>query len=278
MQKPHLLELAREAFPDRGPARSLGSGQFNDAVLVGDVVLRFPRSDYGVALLGREAAILPVIAGRVPAQLPYPIMASRLDRPVGRAFLAQPLLRGDPLPVAGSPGAVLTARLVARFVTALHALPVQPALDVGVRACGFREQWAELRHDIESAVLPLLGVSGRSRARGMFDAAAELGRDRTTLVICHGDLGGTNLLYDPVGDRLAVLDWGFATVTDPVFDYASLTTFGEDLFAEVAAVSALDAGTIALAGAVRATFALQEALLYVRQGDVASARRVLADD
>lgn len=96
----------------------------------------------------------------------------------------------------------------------------------------------------------------------------------------HGDLGGDNVRVDPKSGRVnGVLDWDSARPGDPAVDLAALRaslcpSAAWGLLLERVQVTAeeLDRAT-----AYAATFALQEALLGVEQGDDKAVYRGLAD-
>lgn len=87
----------------------------------------------------------------------------------------------------------------------------------------------------------------------------------------HGDFGGANICYDPATRQVTgVIDFGGVAVGDPAIGIAALSCYGEPF---------LDLGTPAYSGMVmllprarlyRATFALQQALWALRDGDEAA--------
>ena len=97
---------------------------------------------------------------------------------------------------------------------------------------------------------------------------AELARatavDPAGTALVHGDLGGTNLLWDaaPPGPRLAgILDWDEAHLGSQAEDLASLAaTFGWPLAERLEAAWPAGGGLLEDARAIAATFALQQAL------------------
>jgi aminoglycoside phosphotransferase (APT) family kinase protein len=98
--------------------------------------------------------------------------------------------------------------------------------------------------------------------------------DRHDRSLCHGDIGG-NLVWDPGNQRLGVIDFGGACISDPVLDLASLLALDESLAAAVAAQVPHLGGRVKDAQAIRATFALQDALYGAAQGDWPHVEQVL---
>ena len=74
-------------------------------------------------------------------------------------------------------------------------------------------------------------------------------------------------MWDLGDQRLGVIDFGGASVSDPVLDLASLSALDESLATAVAAQVPHLVGRADDAQTVCATFALQDALYGAHQGD-----------
>jgi aminoglycoside 2''-phosphotransferase len=97
-------------------------------------------------------------------------------------------------------------------------------------------------------------------------------------ILVHGDLGSGNLLYDPVSERLSgVLDWGCAGPDDPAVDYAAAATLSTGFLERLVAVSAEAAAVARRVAFYSGTFALQEALFGIENGDEAALEAGLED-
>ncbi|WP_223772209.1 phosphotransferase family protein, partial [Streptomyces huiliensis] len=139
-----------------------------------------------------------------------------------------------------------------------------------------RDEWHRFASDVRAELFPLLSPAGRARAGRELTAAEELPYVSGALV--HGDLGGENVLWE-TEDGLPVLrgvvDWDEAAIGDPAVDLAAVAaSYGDAFLRQVVARGgpALrePAGRVP---AIRGTFALQQALSALRDGDAA----VLAD-
>jgi aminoglycoside phosphotransferase (APT) family kinase protein len=130
-------------------------------------------------------------------------------------------IAGVPFPEVGKAG--IWPERLGRFLYDVHMVPPE---FVGMRAHpadsireGRRARLAEWR----ARIVPLLDPLERGRAIDLF--AAYLDDDenwRFATCLTHGDLGPEHILVTPAGDLAGVIDWGDASVGDPVWDFAWL--------------------------------------------------------
>lgn len=273
-----LLRVIGTAYPELSerPVRVLPGGQFSFAVLLDErLVLRFPRHQFGVSKLRREAELLAAIAPRLPASVPAPVRVE-LDRDLPGAFVAHCFI----------PGSVLSSGMVERmdpqaaqrlasgagmFLAALHrtdlaSVPMTvPRQDFSAVARDLREGTAEL-------LWPRMNAAGQRRAAtelaGLDSVAAR------PAVLCHCDIGG-NLVYDATTLALGVIDFGEAMLTNPVLDAASLSVLGPGFMQAAAKSYPLLGDCLEDARRLRATFALQDALGGAAQEDWDYVDRIL---
>lgn len=274
----HIRRAITRAYPDLsgGLLRQLGDGQFSLAVLLDEtLVLRFPRHPFGVAKLRREADLLTVIARNLPVPVSAPIRIE-LDPGPPNAFVAHHLVPGTRISRGMLDG--LESEVVQQagsatgtFLAALHETdpvvvpPSVPRRDVRAFADDLRAATVE-------TLWQRMNARGRRRAEAEL-AALELIANREQ-VLCHCDIGG-NLIYDQPGSQLGVVDFGEAMVTSPVLDVASLSVLGVEFMAAAARRYPLLSDCLDEARAVRATFALQDALGGAAQDDWAYVDRIL---
>jgi aminoglycoside phosphotransferase (APT) family kinase protein len=131
-------ELAR-AFPDL-PVREvdfLGSGMDSAAYLINEEwVFRFPKRAAAARALGREVALLPGLAGRVPVAVPRFAYLGRLTGS-GRPVAGYPIIRGQPLTAQrfGSLARADQERVLATlaaFLNGVHGFPLAEAAAAGI--------------------------------------------------------------------------------------------------------------------------------------------------
>ncbi|MGI8810409.1 MAG: phosphotransferase family protein [Acidimicrobiales bacterium] len=254
--------------PADAPTRVLGEGQFCIAVLVEpDIVVRFPRHALGIEHLVHERRVVEVLGSHLDVAVPAPL-AAELDNPPGRAFASHRLVPGDLVTrdFLDDLGRGDTDQLhdqVASLLLGLKAA-TSAATGVGVRTESLGEIAAFMAADVDALLRDRM--SPVQFARATVELRAFAGVDRHDRSLCHADLGG-NLVWDPCGQRLGVIDFGGACVSDPVLDLASLSALDESLAAAVAAQVPHLVGRVDDAQAVRSTFALQDALYGALQRD-----------
>ncbi len=219
------LALIAEQVPEfRGAeAVAFGHGWDNPAVLVGDVVFRFPRRTSTVPLLELEARALPGLAPLLPLPVPIPAWrgqpTDRFPWPVlGHRRLAGEPLSERPLPPARAEAA---ARDLAQFLRTLHGLgaaapPLPPDPIDRLRL--------EPRLDrMRARLLGLEAAGVIAQASPWLDLfAGELPSPRALAVPVHGDLYARHLLADETGTLSGVIDWGDLHAGDPAADLGVL--------------------------------------------------------
>jgi aminoglycoside phosphotransferase (APT) family kinase protein len=198
--------------------------------------------------------------------------------PLGRCHVALSRLPGQPLPREQATGPRSEPAVIgelARLLDALAGLGADPAVRKAAPGPD-PDHWSRFAGEVTRVLFALMPEQGRRRAEAELARVTAVDPAGTALV--HGDLGGSNLLWDvtEAGPRLTgVLDWDEAHIGGQAEDLASLAaTFGWGL------AGRLDAWrhtgrrpTIADARVIAATFALQQALPAALSGD----RVMLAD-
>jgi len=260
-----------------GGQPELRRGQFHDVVLTGDVAYRFPRDEESRRALPSRMALLRVMGnGRLPVATPVPLAQAPAGehQPLGRSHAVLTRLRGQPLPreQATTPQSEPTViGELGRLLDALAELGADPAVRKAAPGPD-PDHWRRFAGEVTRVLFPLMSDRGRRRAEAELVRVAAVDPAGTALV--HGDLGGSNLLWDITGSgpRLAgVLDWDEAHIGHQAEDLASLAvTFGWDLAGRLdARRHAGRRPTIGDARVIAATFALQQALPAALSGDQA---------
>jgi aminoglycoside phosphotransferase (APT) family kinase protein len=226
--------LIAEQFPELAPVRlePLGVGWDNRSFLVdGRIVFRFPRRRIAVALLEREARILPLLAPHLPLPIPAPRWLGRPTAGYPSPFAGYPFLPGRTACHWSCTEAdrLALAPALARFLAALHGIPIDAATrawapgdeiaraDLGRRAPQVRQRLMDNPAGLDERALraPLALVDDLAETAGW------AGEPRW----CHGDFYGRHLLLDRA-DRLAgVIDWGDVHLGDPALDLSIAFSF-----------------------------------------------------
>ncbi|NYI99130.1 aminoglycoside phosphotransferase (APT) family kinase protein [Streptomonospora nanhaiensis] len=269
----HGAVLARVLAGDRPADLRRHRGQFHDVVVGSRRVVCFARTQAAGARLAGRAAVLRAVAGLgLGVRVPEPLAQGG-----GAAGPEPPHLVLTRVPGAPLDPARLRERAVADAVADQYAALLRRLADAGAAAArgGLpgtpRDRWHRFAADVRDGLLPLMSAAGRARAERELAAARGLPHRESALV--HGDLGPENVLWEWSGGlpRLSgVVDWDGAAVGDPAGDLAAVAAgHGDALLAAVLARVGAPPDTAERVAALRGTFALQQALGALRDGDAA---------
>ena len=213
----HLAFVRSRFGLDVSSFEPLGEGWAYDTYLADDEwVFQFPRLPNEDVTLRKQIALLPDLAAEVSSRVPVPTHVS--DEPPCMGYRK---IDGVPFPEVGEEG--IWPERLGRFLYDVHMTPPE---FVGMRARTAEDVREEVRAQLaewRARVMPLLDADERRRAIDLFEAYADddtLWRLATCLT--HGDLGPEHILVTPLGDLAGVIDWGDASVGDPVRDFAWL--------------------------------------------------------
>jgi aminoglycoside phosphotransferase (APT) family kinase protein len=196
--------------------RPLGTGWDCDAWIADEsVVWRVARRTVGAEALRREAETMPLLAPRLPAAVPVPVLVEVEGLPT---LTRHRLVPGRELAEAGGSGRALGEAL-GRFLRALH----HPDR---VRESGARLRSDPMGRGDPARRLPLAHrrldeISVRldvTPLRRIVDRAA--GPTLEAAVVCHGDLHLRHVLVDDSGTLAGVIDWGDCCLGSRAIDLA----------------------------------------------------------
>jgi aminoglycoside phosphotransferase (APT) family kinase protein len=220
--------LIEAQFPALAPVRvaPLGVGWDNTAYRVNDThVFRFPRREIAVPLLETEARVLPAIAARLPLAVPVPEYLGRPGAGFRWPFAGYRFVQGRTACGArlGPDERLQAAEPLGRFLAALHALPLDEmvALGVGGDSIGRLDLGTRVPRALEIlARLPpeAVGVDP-DVVRRLVESSAAI-RAPGAHVIAHGDLYVRHLLVDDQKHLCGVIDWGDLHAGNPAVDLA----------------------------------------------------------
>jgi aminoglycoside phosphotransferase (APT) family kinase protein len=226
--------LIAEQFPDLAGARvePMGIGFDNTAYLVdGAWVFRFPRRAVTVAQFERETRLLPWLAPRVPLLVPVPERIGRASERYPWPFAGYRRLQGRTACTlaATEEQRASMAEPVARFLSALHALPVDEAVALGAEGDTIGRMDMPMRAPRARARLAELHGAGMlhehdvRRLEQVMALAPVAAVDVPVLV--HGDLYARHLIADDECCLAGVIDWGDVHLGDRAVDLALAHTF-----------------------------------------------------
>jgi aminoglycoside 2''-phosphotransferase len=201
---------------------------------------------------------------------------ARLDSDTAdKVFVGYRLIEGEPLWIDAFERLRDEASLqrvvnqLAGFLRALHDYPVSGLLRDDVTAFDPLVQCRNLYARIRSRLYSAMRPDARNAVSSSFELLLDDPRNRSIQPsLIHGDFGTSNILYDPVGGSVVgVIDFDLASVGDPAVDLAAASCYGLHRFAQVCPEVAVMANRIDF---YRGTFALQEALFGLENGDDAA--------
>ncbi|MFD9905113.1 viomycin phosphotransferase [Streptomyces sp. NPDC059063] len=271
--KTHRELLGRLLPADMPDQLVVHEGQFHHVVIGEDRVVCFARTEAAARRLPERAAALRALEGidlgfRTPRPLSENI-APGADEP---SYLVLSRIPGAPLEEAALDRPEAAEAVARQYATLLSALAAA-GTDARVRAAlpsAPAGQWREFAAGVRADLFPLMSAAGRRRAAAEL-AAAEALPPLTTAVV-HGDLGGENVLWetaDGVPRLSGVVDWDEVGIGDPAEDLAAIAaSYGDELLHRVRTLGACtDDATTTRITALRDTFALQQALAALHDGD-----------
>lgn len=259
-----------------------GTHQFNEIVVVNnELIFRFPRYQEEIEQLEREAEVLKALSGKLSLPIPQPEYLSAGPGQPGQVFLGYCMLPGEPLsnkPFDISPVDpdqeifMKVVRQMAAFIKELHAIPLD-SLGIQLPRRDTREDLERFYQGIKEELFPHMREDAALWVRRIFDNfLADPKNFDYSPVIRHGDLGRSNILYDKRTNSVSgILDWSSVAAGDPAVDVASLATISEAFFSALYQVDPETIGPLMnRAQFYKSTFALQEALYGLRNGDQAA--------
>jgi aminoglycoside phosphotransferase (APT) family kinase protein len=206
--------LVEELFPELCPQTVVTIEEGWDSVVLdvdGEWIVRIPRRDPVREMLEIEARLLPELAPALPAPIP------RFEH-VADEFRAVAYRKLEGSPVDGSSARHGTE--LGRFLTALHAFPVERARELAVPDHdGWHERYEAFARGLLRRVAPMLGDDlpcADAMLSTYLDDAANF---EFVPRLLHADLGPAHILAQ--GDELTgIIDWGDTRIGDPALDLA----------------------------------------------------------
>jgi aminoglycoside 2''-phosphotransferase len=275
------VQRVTAAYPELSIATArlhTAAGQFNDILIVNEaLIFRFPRSPHIAATLAAETTLLTRLQGRLPLPIPNPIYHARDPQTGALQFMGYPMLPGQPLwraafdAIADDHVLDRLAAQLAGFLRALHTLP-PAAIGGDVPVGDTLDTWADMLGQFQAQLYPFMRPDACEAVTRLFTTLLDdLRHNPAQPVLRHGDFGTGNILYDPQTLTITgIIDFGFAGLGDPALDVAALAaSYGEAFVTRCAAVYPEMAKPLPRARLYRGTYALQQALYALRDGNQA---------
>ncbi|MEU7544696.1 aminoglycoside phosphotransferase family protein, partial [Streptomyces sparsogenes] len=197
-------------------------------------------------------------------------------------FLVLSRIPGEPLETDALNDAQVADTVAAQYAALLSAL-ARAGSDETVRAVLPRApegRWRRFAENVRAELFQLMSDRGRLRAERELAALDNL--PHITRAVVHGDLGAENVLWEwtqGLPHLSGVLDWDDVALGDPAEDLAAIgASYGREFLERVLALGNWSHhGLPTRIAAIRGTFALQQALYAIRDGDEEELADGLAD-
>ena len=254
------------------------NGQFNDILVINEeIIFRFPKTFREADKLVTESAILWSLRGHTTLPIPNPIYRSKVTEPAGSVFMGYPMLPGEPLwpkTVQAIKDETLLQHLAEQLATFLRELHATPAEVLEVKLPDFRgcEEWQELYQRFHDKLFPYMRPDARAwTTRHFEDFLGDTRNCDYAPAFVHGDFGPSNILYDAAKKSISgIIDFSSAGWGDPAIDFAAILCsvgYGEQFLARFSAIYPGIEHVLSRARFYAGTFALQEALYGLEDGD-----------
>ena len=246
-------------------------GEGGNGVVLTDgsgIAYKFPKHESVLRRLKHETEIVKHVSGFLSVCVPdYDVVC--LERPIGEAYCAYPLIPGVPL--SKEIYAIYRREMSKQLLLLLDEIHSITPLE---EKRGGKIDFEIMYHEIQNLLFPLIEDSVKRHIESRFEAYFR-GADQIVLDDCvvHGDFGCSNILCDPQTGRITgIIDWAESTVDDPAIDYSSLTCAAsipqckEDFLALRPSLYTM----FQRSAFIQYTFPMQEALHGVKTNDEAS--------
>ena len=220
-------KLIAAQFPALGAAdvTPFAVGWDNAAFLVdGTTVFRFPRRRIAVALIEREAALLPLLAPQLPVHISAPAFIGKPSAEYPWPFAGYPLIAGRSAGATAlsNQTRIALAEPLAGFLRSLHALDPAPVVSRGLPPDEIGRSDHERNLGRTRERLATLADAGYGDQAARLHAWLQehppraLGDGQRRVV--HGDLYARHVVLDERGRLAGVIDWGDIHLGDPALD------------------------------------------------------------
>lgn len=269
----HRALLSRLLPDDKPDDLAVRQGQFHIVVIGSDRVVCLARTRAAAARLPRRAAALHVLAGLdLGFRTPEPLLQGGAHGTDEEPFLVLSRIPGQPLGTDALNDAPVADTVAAQYATLLSGL-ARVGTDETVRAAlpqAPEDRWRRFAENVRAELFPLMSDNGRLRAERELAALDSL--PHVTRAVVHGDLGAENVLWEwthGLPHLSGVLDWDDVSLSDPAEDLAAIGAgYGRELLERVLTLGGWsNHELLARIAAIRGTFALQQALYAIRDGD-----------
>ncbi|MBC8171171.1 MAG: phosphotransferase [Anaerolineae bacterium] len=260
-------------------------GQFSEVLVINEaLIFRFPRTPHVAKDMASEVLLLRQLQGRLPLPIPNPVYEAWQPETGELIFMGYPMLPGEPLwreTMSAIQDEVVLDQLadqLAGFLRVLHAIPLD-SLENLAPVGETPAYWQELYTAFREKLYPYIRVDAQAAISANFEAfLADAELQAFVPQLRHGDFGTGNILYDAKTQRISgIIDFSFAGPGDVAQDVGALGGYGETFLERCFRVYPEMRHTLKRVEFIRSTYALQQALYALRDGDQAEFEDGIAD-
>jgi aminoglycoside 2''-phosphotransferase len=276
-----FLQKIQAYYPEIQPKemRLSNDGQFSDVLILDEaLVFRFPRSIQVAKDLAKEIPLLDALQGKLPLAIPNPRYHAYEPVSGDTLFMGYPMIAGEPLMqdlFQSLEDTDVLAQELAGFLRVMHGLKLNflekpPANN--------RHFWQNLYDDFIRDLFPYMRPDAQNQVRETFEQAlndAVFWQFEPILV--HGDFGTGNILYNR-GHITGIIDFSFCGLGDPAQDLGALkASYGQDFIERILVYYPGLAAALPRLAFITSTYALQQALYALRDGNKADFEDGISD-
>jgi len=189
--------------------------------------------------------------------------------------MGYPILPGQPITydtLTHQPESVVRplAKQLADFLRALHTTP-PPSSVSNLPIDGTPDTWRKIFEAIREKLYSFMRPDAQTQVTANFEAALnDPAFLQFTPLLCHGDFGTSNILYDPVTLQITgIIDFTLCGLGDPAQDVGAVMSLGENFTPHFLHYYPEMKATLARVKFIRSTYALQQALYALEIGNQA---------
>ena len=276
-----IVEAIKARYPELeiNTAEINQDGQYNNVLVVNNVLIfRFARVKDAAATLRREISVLRHLQSRISLSIPDPQFVGIDSDRIGEVFMGYPMIPGIPLwrenfrKITEPEIKQRMAVQLGVFLKELHQVPLQ-GIPISLENMDTPAYWLDMYRRIEEKLYVHMRPDARRSVSDHFEEyLAAPDRYHFQPVLKHGDFGTGNILYDQDRQSISgVIDFGGVGSGDPAGDFAGLyVSFGDDFYRDCCSVYPEMETAFDRVKFYVGTFALQEALFGVENGDQAA--------
>lgn len=199
---------------------------YENILVDGEWVFRFPKNKIAAAALVRENNFLPEIIPTLPVSLPFPSWFPPETNTWDKQFQGSPLQLGevcnlkDFKSIIGSESRSSFIEQLARFLSALHSFSVPQARMYNIPEKHGKVFWRKFYDSIKTKISAFLDTQGNLKFKNIFtEYLKNVDSREDTLALIHGDLDIDKIMISDC-NLTSITNFRYMSLSDPALDFA----------------------------------------------------------